>query len=109
LPGNARELALGAYILFACGVFVAATSPEGLNIGTGVLMLLSGIELGYIPLEPSISVSILFGLMTLVVTVAIAYLTLADGDALRDTLQIAPAYGFAAPIPEDGESDAEVA
>jgi hypothetical protein len=101
LPGNARELALGAYILLACGLFVVATSPEGLNIGTGLLMMISGIEIGYIPLEPSISVSILLGLMTLIVTIAIAYLTLADGDALTETLQLAPALS----LPNDDEDD----
>ena len=83
LPGNARELALSAYLLVFCGVIVAATASEGLNIGIGILMMISGFELGYIPLERSISVSVLLGLMTLVVTLAIAYLTLADADALH--------------------------
>ena len=94
LPGNAKELALGAYILVACGLFVVATSPEGLNIGTGLLMMISGVEVGYIPLEPSISISILLGLMTLIVTIAIAYLALADGDALTEALQRAPAFAL---------------
>ena len=48
----------------------------------GVLMLLSGIELGYTPLEASITVSVLLGLMTLIVGVAVSYLALADGGAL---------------------------
>jgi hypothetical protein len=105
LPGNARELALGAYILLACGLFIIATSPEGLNIGTGLLMMISGVEIGYIPLEPSISVSILLGLMTLIVTIAIAYLTLADGDALTETLQLAPALA----LPSDDEEEDRLA
>jgi hypothetical protein len=105
LPGNARELALGAYILLACGLFIVATSPEGLNIGTGLLMMISGVEIGYIPLEPSISVSILLGLMTLIVTIAIAYLTLADGDALTETLQLAPALA----LPGDDEEEDRLA
>ena len=102
LPGSARELALGAYILVVCGLFIAATAPEGLNIGTGILMMLSGFELGYMPLEPSISVSVLIGLTTLVVAVAIAYFTLADADALRDALHIASVYAL-----EQGETDEE--
>jgi hypothetical protein len=106
LPGNARELALGAYILLACGLFVVATSPEGLNIGTGLLMMISGVEIGYIPLEPSISVSILLGLMTLVVTIAIAYLTLADGDALTETLQLAPVLAL---VGDDDEEEDRLA
>jgi hypothetical protein len=83
LPGNARELGLGAYVLLASGLLLIATAPEALNVGMGLLMFLSGIELGYTPLEPSISVSVLLGLMTLLVGFAIAYLTLADGGVLE--------------------------
>ena len=82
LPGNARELGLGAYVLLASGILLIATAPEALNIGIGLLMFISGIELGYTPLEPSISVSVLLGFMTLLVGFAIAYLTLADGGVL---------------------------
>jgi hypothetical protein len=78
LPGNARELGLGAYVLLACGMLLIATAPEALNIGVGLLMFISGVELGYTPLEPSISVSVLLGFMTLLVGFAVAYLTLAD-------------------------------
>jgi hypothetical protein len=82
LPGGARELGLGAYMLLASGILLIAIAPEALNIGVGLLMFLSGVELGYTPLEPSISVSVLIGFMTLAVGIAIAYLTLADGGAL---------------------------
>jgi hypothetical protein len=82
LPGGSRELSLAAYTLLACAILLIATAPEGLNAGMGVLMLLSGIELGYTPLEASITVSVLLGLMTLVVGVAVSYLALADGGAL---------------------------
>ncbi len=82
LPGGSRELSLAAYTLLACAIFLIATAPEALNVGMGVLMLLSGIELAYTPLEASITVSVLLGLMTLIVGVAVSYLTLADGGAL---------------------------
>lgn len=78
LPGNARELGMGAYVLLACGALTAATAPEALNCGIGLLMMISGIDMGYTPLEPSLSVGILLGLMNLLVGVAVAYLTLAD-------------------------------
>ena len=84
LPGNTRELGLGAYILLASGILLIAIAPETLNTGIGVLMFLSGVELGYTPLEPSISVSVILGFMTLLVGVAIAYLTLADGGVLLE-------------------------
>lgn len=79
LPGQYRELGFGAYMLLGLGVLIIATASEALNIGLGVLMLISGMEMGYTPLEPSISVSVLLGFMTLLVGLAIAYLTLADG------------------------------
>ncbi len=84
LPGNTRELGLGAYILLASGILLMASAPETMNVGIGVLMFISGVELGYTPLEPSISVSVLLGFMTLLVGVAIAYLVLADGGVLLE-------------------------
>ena len=84
LPGDARELGLGAYVLLASGVLLIATAPEALNVGMGVLMFISGVELGYTPLEPSISVSVLLGFMTLLVGIAIAYLALADVSVLAE-------------------------
>lgn len=81
LPGNARELGLGAYVLLACGILILGMSSEALNGGIGLMMIVSGIELGYTPLEPGLSVVILLGLMNLLIGVAIAYLILADARA----------------------------
>lgn len=82
LPGDANELSFATYILVASAVILIASAPEALNVGMGVLMLLSGIEIGYMPLEPSTTVSVLLGLMTLVVGIAVAYLALADDGAV---------------------------
>jgi hypothetical protein len=82
LPSGARELTLAAYALLACAMLVIGTSPHAVNVGMAVLMLLSGIELAYAPVEPSVTVSVLLALMTMLVGVAVAYLTLADGGAL---------------------------
>ena len=41
-------------------------------------MFISGVELIYAPLEPSVSVAVLLGFMTLALGVALSYLTLAD-------------------------------
>jgi len=84
LPAAARELGLSAYILIGFGLLVAATAHESLNVGLGLLMLLSGFELAYTPLEPSIGVSVLLGLTTLLVGAALSYLTLADADAAAE-------------------------
>ncbi len=84
LPGSTRDLGLGAYVLLASGILLMATAPEALNVGMGILMFISGVELGYTPLEPSISVSVLLGFMTLLVGIAISYLLLADGGVLLE-------------------------
>ena len=84
LPGNTRELGLGAYMLLASGVLLVATAPEALNVGIGLLMFISGVELAYTPLEPSVSVSVLLGFMTLLVGFAVAYLTLSDSGLLLE-------------------------
>ncbi len=88
LPGTARELGLGAYVLIGFGLLIVATAYEALNVGLGLLMLLSGFELAYTPLEPSIGVSVLLGLTTLLVGAAIAYLTLADAGAAAAELRV---------------------
>jgi hypothetical protein len=95
LPGEARELAVSAYVLIATAAFVIATSTHTVNTGIGILTLMTGIELAYTPLEPSISVSVLLGLTTLLVGIAVAYLTLADGGGLA---------ADAGDIPEDTTS-----
>lgn len=82
LPGDAATLSLAAYTLVAGAILLIASTPDALNAGMGILMLLSGIEIGYMPLESSITVSILLGLMTLIVGVAVANLTLADEGAV---------------------------
>jgi hypothetical protein len=81
LPGGARELNLGAYMLIGCGLLLMASAYESLNVGLGILMFVSGFELAYVPLEPSVGVSALLALTTLLIGLAIAYLILADADA----------------------------
>jgi hypothetical protein len=88
LPGNARELGLGAYVLVGFGLLIIATAYEALNIGLGLLMFISGFELAYTPLEPSISVSVLLALMTLLVGAAISYLIIAEGGAAQTNVEL---------------------
>lgn len=84
LPKLAPDLALAAYSLIGTAALVVATAPEALNAGIGLLMLISGVELAYAPLEPSVSVAVLLGFTTLGLGVALSYLTLADvGDPAR--------------------------
>jgi hypothetical protein len=93
LPGGSRALSFAALALLGSALLIIATAPEAITVGMGVLMFISGVELGYTPLEPSVTVSVLLGLMTLLVGVAVAYLTVADGGALTpatDSQSIVP-------------------
>ena len=72
------DFALSAYVLIGAALLLAATASEALNTGIGLLMFISGVELIYAPLEPSVSVAVLLGFMTLALGVALSYLTLAD-------------------------------
>lgn len=107
LPGEARELGLAAYVLIACAMLVIATAPEAINLGMGVLMLILGVEMGYSPLEPSVTVSVLLGLMTLLVGVAVAYLALADGSALHVERREPPVDERPIQLPLDFELEAK--
>lgn len=84
LPKMTADLALAAYALIGTALLLAATAHEALNTGIGLLMFISGVELAYAPLEPSVSVAVLLGLVTVGLGVALSYLTLADvGDPIR--------------------------
>ena len=77
-PKATPDVALSAYVLIGAALLLAATASEALNAGIGLLMFISGVELVYAPLEPSVSVAVLLGFMTLALGVALSYLTLAD-------------------------------
>ncbi len=104
LPADARQLSFGAFLLIGCGVLIIATASEALNTGLGILMLISGFELGYTPLEPSIGVSVLLGLVTLLVGLAISYLTLADGGALQPVVDAPAQDNYSTADDSDAES-----
>jgi len=79
LPGVPLVFVLSAYLLFGVGLLVIVTSFEALNGGLGVLLMLSAFAVAYIPLEPSVSVGVLLGAITLLVGIAVAFLVLAEG------------------------------
>lgn len=78
IPTSAPGLVAAAYVLAGFGLALVATSFEAMNIGFGVLLLLSAFELAFTPLEPSIGVSVLLALVTLMIGLAASVLTLAD-------------------------------
>jgi hypothetical protein len=109
LPGNARELSFGAAMLIGCGLLIIATASEALNTGLGMLMFISGFELAYTPLEPAIGVSVLIGLVTLLVGLSIAYLTLADGTKVEPVPAMASIDVENEATNEDDVTDADLA
>ncbi|MCS6773175.1 MAG: hypothetical protein RMM31_02940 [Anaerolineae bacterium] len=78
IPTSAPGLVAAAYVLAGFGLALIATSFEAMNIGLGILLLLSAFELAFTPLEPSIGVSVLLAVVTLMVGLAVSVLTLAD-------------------------------
>ncbi len=105
LPDESRALSLAAYALLGVSVLLIATAPEALNVGVGLLMFLSGFELAYLPLEPSLGVSVLMALITLFSGLAVAYVTQADVAVMEeepavnlDELVIAADEGAIVPV-----------
>ncbi|MCX7938786.1 MAG: hypothetical protein RMJ86_08870 [Anaerolineae bacterium] len=89
LPSVPPLFTLSAYVLFSLGVLIIATSFEVLNIGLGVLLMLSAFKIAFISLEPSVSVGILLGTITLLVGTAVSFLTLAEGG--KESVSLTPA------------------
>jgi hypothetical protein len=81
-------LALVCYILSGFGVLLLGLSDEPLRVGVGLLMFLSGFDLCYTALEPSLIVTGLLGAIMFVVALGTAYLkssetVTGDGAALQ--------------------------
>lgn len=89
LPGVAAAPALniGSYVLLAFGLLSLGLSEEPLRAGTGLLTLLTGFELFYVVVEPSLAVVALLAAAEFGVALAVSYLTVlqasADGAAGR--------------------------
>jgi hypothetical protein len=69
-----EEFALACYLLGGLGVLLLGLSQDPLRVGVGILMFLSGFDLFYVALEPSLVVTGLLGSISFVMALGMAYL-----------------------------------
>lgn len=69
-----EEFALACYLLVGLGILLLGLSQDPLRVGVGMLMFLSGFDLFYVVLEPSLVVTGLLGSISFVIALGMAYL-----------------------------------
>lgn len=74
LPQLSGELPLVCYSLGGLGLLLVGLTYDPLRVGVGLLMILSGFDLFYVALEPSLVVTGLLGSISFVVALGMAYL-----------------------------------
>lgn len=72
-----RDVTIGAFALLLLGLLNMALHENPLKVGLGLLSLLSGFELFYTVIEPTLTLVGLIGLTNLIIALAISYLTVA--------------------------------
>jgi hypothetical protein len=72
-----RDITIGAFTLLLLGLLNMALHENPLKVGLGLLSLLSGFELFYTVIEPTLTLVGLIGLTNLIIALAISYLTVA--------------------------------
>ncbi len=75
LPGIADHINLAVYALIGMGAVTLSLTSEPLKAGMGILTLITGFELFYSSIDRSLASMLIFAVTSLVVALAIAYLT----------------------------------
>jgi len=78
LPQLPASLSLICYYLTGLGILLLGLSEDPLRVGVGLLTILSGFDLFYVALEPSLVVTGLLGSISFVVALGTAYLKAAQ-------------------------------
>lgn len=87
LPEIPSDITLACYLLAGLGLLLIGLSDAPLQVGLGLLTFLSGFDLFYVALEPSLAVAGLLGAVSFIIALAVAYLRIAqltaggDGEA----------------------------
>lgn len=87
LPDVPTDITLAVYGLVALGLLLIGLSEQPMQVGIGVLTFLSGFDLFYVALEPSLAVAALLGALSFAVALVTSYLrtvevaAIAHGDA----------------------------
>lgn len=69
-----RDITLACYLLTGLGVLLIGISESPMQMGLGLLTFLSGFDLFYVALEPSLAVAGLLGGVSFLIALAAAYL-----------------------------------
>ncbi len=75
------DITLACYLLAGLGLLQIGLGESPVQVGFGLLTFLSGFDLGYVALEPSLAVAGLLGAVSLLITLAAAYLRTAQATA----------------------------
>ncbi|NLE46254.1 MAG: hypothetical protein GX620_16155 [Chloroflexi bacterium] len=74
LPEVPGDISLACYVLAGLGLLLIGLSEAPMQVGFGLLTFLSGFDLFYVALEPSLAVAGLFGAISLLIALAVTYL-----------------------------------
>jgi hypothetical protein len=74
LPEVPTDITLACYVLAGLGLLLIGLSEAPMQVGFGLLTFLSGFDLFYVALEPSLAVAGLLGAVSFLVALATAYL-----------------------------------
>lgn len=85
LPQLSETLTLSCYTLAGLGILLMGLSRDALRVGVGMLMFLSGFDLFYVGLEPSLVVTGLLGAISFVIALGMAYLKAAQTTSSEET------------------------
>jgi hypothetical protein len=78
LPESTIDITLACYLLAGLGMLLLGLGEGPLQVGLGLLMFLSGFDLFYVALVPSLVVAGLLGVINFVIALAMAYLRTAQ-------------------------------
>ncbi len=83
LPVVPPNITLACYLLAGLGLLLVGISETPMQVGFGLLSFLSGFDLFYVALEPSLAVAGLLGAVSFLIALAMAYLRAAQAAARR--------------------------
>ena len=78
LPEVPADITLACYLLVGLGLLLVGLSEAPMQVGLGLLTFLSGFDLFYVGLEPSLAVAGLLGAVSFLIALATAYLRAAQ-------------------------------
>lgn len=78
LPEVPTDITLACYLLAGMGLLLIGVSEAPMQVGIGLLTFISGFDLFYVALEPSLAVAGLFGAISFLIALATAYLRTAQ-------------------------------